>query len=73
MKVGELEAFESAINDKLLEKSGTNKLQMTFEEALFLLSKEELSQLSQYIERKIQLKRLLKNQFNENSFTTQIA
>lgn len=73
MKVGELEAFEDVINQHLKNKLGTNKLHTILDEAMFLLSSEELNQVVQYIERKNQLKRFIQTQFHETSFNTQIA
>ncbi len=73
MKVGELEAFEDVINQKLTEKTGPHNIHMILEDALFLLTSEELKQVAQYIERKNQLRRFIRTQFNDTSFNTQIA
>lgn len=53
MKVGELEAFEEAINVKLSENPNLNQLNFVIEEASAILTNEELTKITDYIQRKI--------------------
>lgn len=56
MKVGELEAFERAINTKLSENPSYSKLTNVVEDASSLLTNEELAKLAEYIARKVSAK-----------------
>lgn len=53
MKVGELEAFESAIMLKLAENPNHSRLNDLLEKASGVLTTEELGKIANYIERKI--------------------
>ena len=53
MKVGELEAFEKAINEKISENPSFGKLTSVIEEASTILTNEELSKVAEYIARKV--------------------
>ncbi len=53
MKVGELEAFEKAINDKIAENPSFARLNSVVEEASCILTNEELSKVAEYITRKV--------------------
>jgi hypothetical protein len=53
MKVGELEAFEKAINDKIAENPNFARLNYIVEEASSLLTNDELGRLADYLERKV--------------------
>lgn len=57
MKVGELEAFESAIHQKLAENPQFARLNGIVEEASSLLTNEEIRRAADYLERKIANKR----------------
>lgn len=53
MKVGELEAFDRVMNEKLAENPNFGRLQMAVDEGASLLTNEELGKLADYIERRI--------------------
>ncbi|MBA2405860.1 MAG: hypothetical protein H0V66_13875 [Bdellovibrionales bacterium] len=53
MKVGELEAFEKAINDKIAENPSFEKLTSAVEEASTILTNDELAKVAEYIARKV--------------------
>lgn len=53
MKVGELEAFEAAVNLKIAENPSMARLSETVEEAGALLTNEELARVTDYIQRKV--------------------
>lgn len=53
MKVGELEAFEKAINDKIAENPNFARLNHIIEEASSLLTNDELGRMADYFERKV--------------------
>jgi hypothetical protein len=53
MKVGELEAFERAISEKIAENPNFSRFNNILEEASSLLTNEELGKLADYIERRI--------------------
>jgi hypothetical protein len=53
MKVGELEAFESAVNIKLAENPNFSRLSMIVEEASAILTNEEIGKLADYMERRV--------------------
>lgn len=57
MKVGELEAFEKAVSDKIAESPSYHRLSTAMDEASSLLTNDELGKLADYIERKITNKR----------------
>lgn len=57
MKVGELEAFEKAVSDKLAETPNYSRLNRLVEEASLLLTNEEVGRIADYMERKISNKR----------------
>lgn len=57
MKVGELEAFEKAIADRIAENPSYNRLTSLLDEASALLTNEELSKLAEHVERKLVNKR----------------
>lgn len=53
MKVGELEAFESAIHLKLAENPAMAQLTDAIEEAGGVLTNEELAKIKDYVQRKV--------------------
>jgi hypothetical protein len=53
MKVGELEAFEKAINEKIAENPSFGRLTSVVEEASVVLTNEELAKVAEYIARKV--------------------
>lgn len=53
MKVGELEAFETAVSNKIAENPGVNRFQMILDEAVAILTNEEIAKLADYMERRI--------------------
>ena len=53
MKVGELEAFEKVMCEKLAENPNFGRLQYAVDEACSLLTNEELGKLADYLERRI--------------------
>lgn len=53
MKVGELEAIEAAIQEKLRENPNHDRLIRALENASVTLTNHELSKILEYIERKI--------------------
>lgn len=53
MKVGELEAFENAINLRIAENPAMQLLAASVEEAGALLTNEELTRVNDYIQRKV--------------------
>lgn len=69
MKVGELEAFESAITARMAENPNYARLYQTLENASVIMTNEELGLINDYIERKISVRtysRLyISSQFNE--------
>jgi hypothetical protein len=73
MKVGELEAFESAISYRIAEKPAYAALSSTIETASTLLSDEELRKLAEYVQRKLTLKNYSKLYFNSELESAGIA
>lgn len=57
MKVGELEAFEKAVTDKIAENPSFSRLNTALDEASSLLTNDELRKLAEYVERKLVNKR----------------
>jgi hypothetical protein len=57
MKVGELEAFEKAITEKIAEHPQFSRLNHVVEEASSFLTNEELGKLADYIERRVSSKK----------------
>lgn len=57
MKVGELEAFEKVITEKMSENPNFSRLNHAIEEASSLLTNDELGRVADYIERKVANKR----------------
>ncbi len=53
MKVGELEAFEAAVNLKIAENPNMAKLLNSVDEAGAILTNEELAKVTDYIQRKV--------------------
>jgi hypothetical protein len=53
MKVGELEAFEKAINEKIAEHPQFSRLNHVVEEASSFLTNEELGKIADYVERRV--------------------
>lgn len=60
MKLGEFEAFEKAISDKISENPNFARLNYIVEEASSLLTNEELGKLADYFERKVANKRYVR-------------
>ena len=57
MKVGELEAFEKAITNKIAENPSFSRLTYALDEASSLLTNDELGKIAEYVERKLTNKR----------------
>lgn len=57
MKVGELEAFEKVISDKLAESPYYQQINDMLEEMNSLLTLEEMAKITAYIERKVVTKK----------------
>lgn len=53
MKVGELEAFEKIISDKIAENPSFANLTKAVDEASIILTNDEIEKISNYIARKI--------------------
>lgn len=53
MKVGELEAFEAAVNLRIAENPSMQRLAETIDEAGAILTNEELAKVNEYIQRKV--------------------
>lgn len=53
MKLGEFEAFEKAISDKIAENPNFSRLSYIVEEASSLLTNDELGKIADYLERKV--------------------
>jgi hypothetical protein len=53
MKVGELEAFEAVINQKISENPNFSRLNSIVDEASSLLTNDELGRLADYLERRV--------------------
>ena len=72
MKVGELEAFEKAVMDKLAENPSFSRLESLLTEASTLMTNDELSKLAEMVERKITNKKYsrtyIRSVFQEVSF-----
>lgn len=56
MKVGELEAFETAISNRRLENPSLEKLSQAVEQASTVLTNDELAKVAEYIARKISVR-----------------
>lgn len=53
MKVGELEAFERVITEKVAENPNYARLQSVVDEASSILTNEELGRMADYFERRV--------------------
>lgn len=53
MKVGELEAFETAINAKIAENPSFARLSSVVEDASSILTNDELAKIAEYVARKV--------------------
>lgn len=53
MKVGELEAFDRVMNEKLAENPNFARIQSVVDEAASLLTNEELGRMADYFERRL--------------------
>lgn len=73
MKVGELEAFERVMTEKLAESPSTARLHSVFEEATAILTNHELSKLAELVARKIAAKNFSRSYFNTNIESAIIA
>lgn len=73
MKVGELEAFESAVTLKMAETPGYLRITNLVEESLALLTSEELEVISNYMERKLTAKKYARSYIRTNLENTNIA
>lgn len=67
MKVGELEAFEEAINKRIFENQSFGKLQELIDDAATLLTDKEISKINDFIERKIVVKKFSRTYISERS------
>jgi hypothetical protein len=69
MKVGELEAFEKAISEKINEKPHAEILTNLIEEASTILSSEDLRKIAEYVARKVSARNFatFENQINYQS------
>lgn len=57
MKVGELEAFEKVISERMSENPNYSRLHHALEEASSLLTNDELGRVAEYVERKVSNRR----------------
>jgi hypothetical protein len=73
MKVGELEAFQSVITKKIASNPGSARFSSLVDEALALLTDDELSKLNHYIERKISSKNYARMYVSLNNYVDAIA
>jgi hypothetical protein len=53
MKVGELEAFEKVITDKLAENPNFSRLYTVVDEISVMMTNEEIGKLADYVERRL--------------------
>lgn len=53
MKVGELEAFERAVDVKIAENPSYSRLSAALEQASAVLTNEELAKIADYVQRKV--------------------
>ena len=69
MKVGELEAFEKAINDKINENPHVENLTTLIEEASVILTSDELKKIAEYVAKKVSARNFAacKNHFEYQS------
>lgn len=73
MKVGELEAFEKAINEKMAENPSFSKLSSLMDDASSMLTNEELTKLSEYVARKLSAKSFSRGYVKSNYESAIIA
>lgn len=73
MKVGELEAFQRVINEKMSESPNLNKLQTIIDEASSILTDSELNKLTNYVERKVKARSYGRLYVTSNSESASIA
>jgi hypothetical protein len=73
MKVGELEAFESAINLKIAENPSMTLLSEAVDEAGALLTNEELAKITDYIQRKVKCRSFARLYIRNNYSNVSIA
>jgi hypothetical protein len=67
MKVGELEAFEKAINERILENPCHHALMAAVEDASASLSAKEVQKIIEYVQRKVRT-----HQFAQTDFINKI-
>ena len=53
MKVGELEAFEKALDEKMAENPSFSRLNYSIQEVGSLLTDQEIAKVADYLERKV--------------------
>lgn len=73
MKVGELEAFEKAINEKMAENPGLGKLNRALDNASTLMTHDELEKIADYIARKVSAKSFSRGYYQSTYQTAIIA
>lgn len=66
MKVGELEAFENAVQNKIDENPAGSRLNNLLEESLGILTHDELKTLADYIERKVTSRKYSRTYISQN-------
>lgn len=73
MKVGELEAFQTAITNKISSSPGSARFSSLVDEAIAVLCDEELKKLNDYMERKINTKTYARMHVGDNQYQDAIA
>jgi hypothetical protein len=73
MKVGELEAFETVISNKIAENPSYSRLSIAVETASSLLTNDELKKLADHVERRIAHKNFARGYVSVNNSNLNIA
>lgn len=73
MKVGELEAFERAINNKIAENPSYSSYSHMVDEAASILTSQELEKITEYISRKVSAKTFARGYYQLETTSAQIA
>jgi len=73
MKVGELEAFEGVIVNKISENPSFSRLNRAIDGASSLLTNEEIGKLADYVERRVAQKRFARGYISLNHQNAIIA
>ncbi len=73
MKVGELEAFETVITNKIAENPSFSRLSCAVESASSLLTNDELKKIADYVERRISHKNFARGYISTTQSNLSIA